>query len=187
MSFEAVGRGRVLYKLKDLLQKPGLQEKPTKSGLFLSEIDSMSRQNKNTVLFLCTANYYRSRFAEFYFNALAATRDLRWQAVSRGLRLNVVDYGPIYHQTVSWLANRGIALPSSHRYPLPVAEDDLQAAHLIVAVKEAEHRPLVERNFPAWAERVEYWHVHDLDCALADEALPKLAAKVEELVSRLTW
>ena len=62
----------------------------------------------------------------------------------------------------------------------------LQAAHLIVAVKEAEHRPLLKLNFPAWAERVEYWHVHDLDCAMPDEALPELAAKVEELVNRLT-
>jgi len=138
----------------------------------------------NTVLFLCTANYYRSRFAEFYFNALAATRGLRWRAESRGLRLNLDDYGPIYHQTVAWLANRGIALPSRHCYPLQVEENDLQAAHLIVAVKETEHRPLLERNFPAWAERVEYWHVHDLDCAMPHEALPELAGKVDELVNR---
>lgn len=123
----------------------------------------MSQKNLSTVLFLCTANYYRSRFAEFYFNSLASTRDLRWRAESRGLRLNLVDYGPIYHHTVTWLANRGIALPSSHRYPIRVEEEDLQAADLIVAVKEAEHRPLLTRNFPTWAERVEYWHVHDLD------------------------
>lgn len=140
----------------------------------------------NTVLFLCTANYYRSRFAEFYFNALAATRGLCWRAESRGLRLNLDDYGPIYHQTVAWLVNRGIALPACHRYPIEVKEDDLAAAHLIVAVKDAEHRPLLTLNFPAWAERVEYWHVHDLDCAMPQEALPKLAAKVEELVIRLT-
>jgi protein-tyrosine phosphatase len=146
----------------------------------------MSQKKMNTVLFLCTANYYRSRFAEFYFNALAPTRGLPWQAESRGLRLNVIDYGPIYDQTVSWLEQRGIALPSRHRYPLPVEEDDLHRAKLIVAVKEAEHRPLLTRNFPAWAETVEYWHVDDLDCAMPHEALPELAGKVEELVNRLT-
>jgi protein-tyrosine phosphatase len=146
----------------------------------------MSQKNMSTVLFLCTANYYRSRFAEFHFNSLASTGGLRWRAESKGLRLNLDDYGPICHHTVSWLANRGIALPSRHRYPIRVEEDDLKAAHLIVAVKEAEHRPLLERNFPAWAERVEYWQVHDLDCAMPDEALPELAAKVEELVNRLT-
>lgn len=141
---------------------------------------------QKSVLFLCTANYYRSRCAEFYFNELAATRGLRWRAQSRGLRLNLDDYGPICHQTVAWLANRRIALPAKHRYPLQVEEADLEAAHLIVAVKEPEHRPLLERNFPTWAEQVEYWHVHDLDCSMPHEALPELGAKVEELVDRLT-
>jgi protein-tyrosine phosphatase len=82
--------------------------------------------------------------------------------------------------------NREIALPSSHRYPIRVKESDLQAAQLVVAVKEAEHRPLFELYFPAWTEKVEYWHVHDLDCAMPDEALPQLAANVEESVKRLT-
>lgn len=36
-----------------------------------------------TVLFLCTGNYYRSRFAEIYFNALAAQRGSPWRADSR--------------------------------------------------------------------------------------------------------
>lgn len=116
----------------------------------------MSQNHPRTVLFLCTANYYRSRFAEHYFNALATSRGLTWQAASRGLRLNVEDYGPIYHHTVSYLTARGIALPADHRYPLAVEAADLEAAHLIVAVKEAEHRPLLTRNFPAWAEKVEY-------------------------------
>jgi protein-tyrosine phosphatase len=50
----------------------------------------MNYQKKRTVLFLCTANYYRSRFAEFYFNSIAAAAGLPWQAESRGLSLNVV-------------------------------------------------------------------------------------------------
>ena len=37
------------------------------------------------VLFLCTGNYYRSRFAEILFNQLAPTRGLNWRADSRGL------------------------------------------------------------------------------------------------------
>ena len=36
------------------------------------------------VLFLCTANYYRSRFAEQYFNWLAAQTALDWQAALAG-------------------------------------------------------------------------------------------------------
>src|SRR5262245_31370231 len=40
------------------------------------------------LLFLCTGNYYRSRFAELLFNARAATHALPWQAFSRGLAID---------------------------------------------------------------------------------------------------
>ena len=39
----------------------------------------------NTVLFLCSGNYYRSRFAEHQFNAIADRDQLPWRADSRGL------------------------------------------------------------------------------------------------------
>ncbi|WP_372478273.1 arsenate reductase/protein-tyrosine-phosphatase family protein [Nostoc mirabile] len=41
----------------------------------------------NKILFLCTGNYYRSRFAEHLFNWLATKQGLDWQADSRGLAL----------------------------------------------------------------------------------------------------
>lgn len=37
-----------------------------------------------TVLFLCTGNYYRSRFAEYLFNHLAEQQTLEWRAESLG-------------------------------------------------------------------------------------------------------
>ena len=40
-----------------------------------------------TVLFLCTGNYYRSRFAEILFNWHATQQELNWRADSRGLAL----------------------------------------------------------------------------------------------------
>ena len=48
------------------------------------------------------------------------------------------------------------------------------------------HRPLLERNFPQWAGRVEFWHVHDLDCCGPDEAIPHLDREVAALVERLS-
>ena len=44
-------------------------------------------ENVKTVLFLCTGNYYRSRFAEELFNHQAERADLDWIAQSRGLAL----------------------------------------------------------------------------------------------------
>jgi protein-tyrosine phosphatase len=139
-----------------------------------------------TVLFLCTGNYYRSRFAELYFNALAIEHGSRWRADSRGLRIHPGNVGPISTHTIRWLTDMGIALPDPLRFPIPIAEDDLASAQLVVAIKEAEHRPLLEANHPAWAERVEYWHIHDLDVAMPESALPLLRAKVKELMKRLT-
>lgn len=141
--------------------------------------------SSRTVLFLCTGNYYRSRLAELYFNALATARGLPWRAESRGLRLEPSNPGPIARTTVHWLAARGIVTPEPIREPVQVSEADLRAANLVVAVKEAEHRPLLALHFPAWVERVEYWDIHDVDCAAPDRAIPELATRVEDLIRHL--
>ena len=39
-----------------------------------------------SILFLCTGNYYRSRLAEEYFNHLAAAKQLSTKAYSRAIR-----------------------------------------------------------------------------------------------------
>ncbi len=144
--------------------------------------DTDSRQ---TVLFLCTGNFYRSRFAEVYFNWLAERERIVWQADSRGLALDPNNIGPISIHTRNYLDRLGIPLPEPLRDPQDAAEADFEAAQLIVALKEAEHLPLMQRRFPTWAPRVEYWRVHDLDFAPASEALPQVQRHVDELFSRL--
>jgi protein-tyrosine phosphatase len=47
----------------------------------------MAQRSEKTVLFLCTGNYYRSRFAEVLFNSVADRMGLPWRASSRGLAL----------------------------------------------------------------------------------------------------
>ena len=139
------------------------------------------------VLFLCTGNYYRSRFAEAMFNHLAKEAGLEWEADSGGL--NIAALGPEHPGAISrWameaLAARGIRAGAS-RKPRQVCEADLAGADMVVALKEAEHRPLLEKLHPEWAGRVQYWHVHDLDAALPAEALAELEGLVRELVEQL--
>ncbi len=52
------------------------------------------------ILFLCTGNYYRSRFAEQLFNHLAIKRGLDWEANSRALAL---EKGTKNVGAISWL------------------------------------------------------------------------------------
>jgi protein-tyrosine phosphatase len=147
----------------------------------------MTENGKRTVLFLCTGNYYRSRFAEHFFNHVALAEGLAWQADSRGLALErgIGNPGPMSRTALRLLEQLGVAVPQPFRFPQAVAEEDLGQAALIVALKEAEHRPLFEERHPAWTERVEFWHVHDLDGATPEEALPQIQGQVVELVRRL--
>lgn len=139
------------------------------------------------MLFLCTGNYYRSRFAEILFNHHAGRLNLNWRADSRGLapEFGIWNIGPMSEYVVARLAGQGIGHHAYLRMPRRVSEADLAGADLIVAVKEAEHRPLLRQRFPAWAARVEYWHIHDLDGAIPQEALAGLEREVLALARRL--
>ncbi len=138
-----------------------------------------------TVLFLCSGNYYRSRFAEIFFNWQARQRGLTWKAESRGLAIDPRNPGSLSHHTMDRLRVLGIPLEGYHRPPRAVGDHDFEAADHVIAVKGAEHRPLIERDFPARLTRVEFWEVHDLDCASPDEAIPELELAVIGLIGRL--
>jgi protein-tyrosine phosphatase len=141
----------------------------------------------NRVLFLCSGNYYRSRFAEHFFNWIAETSALPWRADSRGLSVgHAGNIGPISRFAVEGLKARGVPINGSSRGPRQVTEADLADADVVIAVKEAEHRPAMSALFPRWADRIEYWHVDDLDCAEPDEALSALDAHVRSLAARFS-
>jgi protein-tyrosine phosphatase len=144
------------------------------------------RSMVRTVLFLCTGNYYRSRFAEILFNHHSQRRGLPWRASSRGLRLGWPgNVGPISQEALRALQARSIHCPTTERFPLACEAADLAAAGLVIALKESEHRPLLLQQFPQWVDRVEYWHIHDVDLASADQALAEVEMRIESLMQRL--
>lgn len=140
-----------------------------------------------TVLFLCTGNYFRSRFAELLFNRLAADQGLPARARSAGLATacHTRNPGPISPHTIAGLRARGVDLDLAPRAPCDVTDEDLAGAALIVAVKETEHRPMVQERFPAFAHRIRYWHVDDVPEVPAADALARLESLVRALVTEL--
>jgi protein-tyrosine phosphatase len=136
------------------------------------------------ILFLCTGNYYRSRFAEELFNHQAAIDGLNWRASSRALALErgVANDGPMSPHTLKALRDRGIAPSGSTRLPLACTVGDLAHADLVVAMKEAEHRELIRNRFSDWEQRVIYWHVDDLDAGNPGEAIESINSLVMDLI-----
>jgi protein-tyrosine phosphatase len=141
----------------------------------------------HTLLFLCTGNYYRSRFAELYFNHQAAQRQLDWHAESRGLGADQPNgnIGAMSMDAYQALAKRGIKVDVSHRFPRQVSPIDLRHAHRVIALHEDEHRPMVEAQFPDAAGQVEYWRVEDVGAMAADQAMDTLARRIDALVGEL--
>src|SRR5207248_5870262 len=107
------------------------------------------------LLFLCTGNYYRSRFAELLFNAMAAKHIVPWQAFSRGLALDkgAHNIGPISPFAIDALHALGIPSVGAERFPLQVEECDLRAADHIIALQEAEHKLYLQERYPAWINK----------------------------------
>jgi low molecular weight protein-tyrosine phosphatase len=143
----------------------------------------MKPRQEKTILFLCTGNHYRSRFAEILFNSVAGKMRLPWKSSSRGLALErgVNNVGPIAEAAIKALQAHGLrAVADFTRFPIQVTVDDFEMANWIVALKQAEHLPLLLERFPAWAEKVEFWHVDD-----APEALTLIEQEVMDLAARL--
>jgi protein-tyrosine phosphatase len=141
----------------------------------------------NTLLFLCTGNYYRSRYAECVFNAVVTEQRLAWQAISRGLALErgVHNTGPISQTVCEALRTLGIDVPVPIRYPLSAQEHEFASADLIIALQEAEHRPLLLERYPAWADSVVYWQVRDVRPSPAYNPLQEIEQEVRHLIQRL--
>jgi protein-tyrosine phosphatase len=139
------------------------------------------------ILFLCTGNYYRSRFAEILFNHLAKDGALGWSAFSRALaiELGTRNEGPISAHTRKACADREIAISEPIRFPQSVTEDDFVLAARVIALKEAEHRAYMRERFPNWADRIEYWNVHDLDAAHPDDACAEIEMLVRTMLATL--
>lgn len=122
----------------------------------------------NKILFICTGNFYRSRFCEGLFNFLSRKQGLGWEAFSRGLdvqtadKASVIHHGEVSKDTKAKLKELGISLGHIGQKRTPLVIADLENSDLIYAMMESEHRPMIKEQFPGWEDRVEYWNIGDM-------------------------
>ena len=142
------------------------------------------------VLFLCTGNYFRSRFSQALLQQLIeinqATGGL--QIDSAGLKVDPSsgNVGPMAPEAISALQDRGVTIdPASLASPKQVTEADLDAADVVVAVDEAAHRPMVQQQFTAWENRIRFWMVKDLGEEDGVDPIAQLEHRVQQLFDEL--
>jgi protein-tyrosine phosphatase len=140
------------------------------------------------ILFLCTGNYYRSRFCEYFFNDLALKQGKNWTAISRGLNVDPKsgNVGAVSIDVIEALEFYGIKVETcSLRNPMQVQPEDLENVDKVVAVDEVAHRPLVKTKLPQWQEKIEYWQVKDLDENPTQSPLLQLQEKINVLLREI--
>ena len=95
------------------------------------------------------------------------------------------NLGPISRFTLKALQAKAISPEGAERAPTLCALVDFDDAEVVIALKEAEHRPMIEQRFPEVAGRVSYWHVHDIEFVDPSIALPLIEDRVRELIATL--
>lgn len=133
---------------------------------------------------MCTGNYYRSRHAEAVLNWRARERGLAVRGFSRGLLTSLVADEPtsLSPFTAARLAALGIPADLTGPRPVQLSDDDLRRAHRTVALRRGEHRRLMLREHPEWADRIDYWDIEDIDEGPPERALDRIEAEVARLL-----
>ena len=117
------------------------------------------------VLFLCTGNYFRSRFAEEYFSYLVRQKGEPIVVESRGLARNITpdrNPGPISQFAIKALIENRVELNSDYRYPISLDIYEAIEADYIVAMDGEEHRKMVIDFFPELYYRTDFWDIKDI-------------------------
>ncbi len=128
----------------------------------------------NRILFLCSGNYYRSRFAEEVFNCKVRAALYDWRADSRGLRLNPNNIGPIADVVLRRLARLEVKPINGGRAPEAVRE--------AIAMSRLDHYPLMREMFPTYADQITYWDVEDTGRMQPDVAFRRMELLMDQLI-----
>ena len=138
------------------------------------------------VLFVCTANIFRSRFSEEVYNHLADQKNLPTSAFSAGLKVGAYLTRKIYKPALDKLKLLKIKPLRSNDLSIHINELTLTDYKKIICLDKNEHKPMVEQNIKLKNIEVEYWDIIDEPMVSSNISLPKCYMKIEELIRQVS-
>lgn len=149
----------------------------------------MVRDKPKMVLFLCTANHFRSRFSEMYFNMCVSRKYLNWYSFSRALEYDkwLRRKGNISRHTLKFIKEEGMLFTDTdlEREPIPVTREDMEESDVIIAAYHMEHKPVVAKKFPEYKNKIVYWDIKDVRPSESYHPLKEIMLKIDTLLDSL--
>ena len=139
----------------------------------------------NNILFVCTGNIFRSRFAEEVFNHLCKINGVDATAFSAGLQVGRYKQRKIYRPAMSELERLKIEPLRSNEDSVHINDIDVSIYDQIICMDEEEHKPMVRSNELLSGFTFQYWNIVDMPKVSSDISLPKCYKKVESLIDQL--
>ena len=136
------------------------------------------------VLFVCTANIFRSRFSEEVYNHLANKIGLSSQAFSAGLEVGNYVTRKIYSPALEQLKLLNIVPKRRDELSIHIDNMDLKIFNRIICLDRGEHQPMVSANPKLHNFHFEYWDIIDEPIVSSKISLPKCYKKVEKLIAQ---
>ena len=139
----------------------------------------------NNILFVCTGNIFRSRFAEEVFNHLCKINGVDATAFSAGLQVGRYNQRKIYRPAMNELERLKIEPLRSNEDSVHINDIDVSIYDQIICMDEEEHKSMVRSNELLSGFTLQYWNIVDMPKVPSDISLPKCYKKVETLIDQL--
>jgi protein-tyrosine phosphatase len=150
------------------------------------------------VCFVCTGNYYRSRFAEATFNFMAKECGEKYVAESRGLNISAADkvaadYGELSPYTKNKMEELDIPISFTSSKRQPISKQDLKDFDIIVVMDRSEHFSMVksfvgeDEDMILSAKNFKYWAIKDVFDWKPEETLGAILANVNKFFNEIRW
>ena len=145
------------------------------------------------ILFVCTGNYYRSRFAEEYFRHLTKIFKLNIQTSSAGFEIELADgaadrFGEIFPLTKFKLKSLGIykehPIMETCKPRVKITEKHFEDNDIIVILDRDEHQKYLDK-YSVNYNKLLFWNVKDVEFGgTPSQVFLQIQGNCEDLISK---